>query len=61
MWEHSQQNFYERYLDAFVRSEGTHMNATGLVKFHMSVRGAVLQAERTCTRLINPVDLVCLV
>ena len=52
----SRQNFYGRYLDAFVGSDRTHMNATGLVKFYMSVGGAVLLAERTCKELINPVD-----
>ena len=56
VWEHSRQNFYKRYLDAFVGPDGTHMNATGLVKFYTSVRGAVLLAERTCKGLINPVD-----
>ena len=45
------------YLDAFVGSDWTHMNATGLVKFYMSVRDAVLLAERTCKGFfINPVD-----
>ena len=37
----AQQNFNESYFDAFVGSEGTHMNAKSLVKFYTSVRCCV--------------------
>lgn len=48
LWEHSRQKFNERFLDDFVDSDGVHMNPRGLVKFYMSVRGAVLWAENQC-------------
>ena len=46
-WEHTRQNFSGRLLDTFVSDDGTHMNPQGLIKFYVSVRGAVLVAEKT--------------
>lgn len=51
LWEHSWQNFNTWFLYEFVEADGTHVNGASLVKFYMSIRGAILWTEKQTSQL----------
>lgn len=46
-WKHSRQNFNKRFLTNFVAADGIHVDqSVGMPKYYVSVRGAILYAEK---------------
>ena len=53
-WRHRKNNFNTRFLTDFVSRDGVHVdNLRGMPKYFMSMRGAILFAERRLAELIS--------